>query len=70
MNGQVPRSVTFPDFFNDQSEEFQRELLGPTKFELFQSGEFQITDFIDNSGMFFTVDELRRREPDFFRDAA
>ena len=70
MNGQVPRAVRFPDFFNDQSEEFQRELLGPTKFELFQSGEFEITDFIDNSGMFFTVDELRRREPDFFRDAA
>lgn len=70
LNGQVPAELNFSQWFDRQGEDFQREWLGATKFGLFQSGNFKITDFIDRSGGFYTIPELRRREPEFFRNAA
>lgn len=70
LDGQVPAETNYAKWFETQSAAFKREVLGDTKYKLYRDGDFEITDFIDRSGQFYTIPELRRREPEFFRDAA
>lgn len=46
LDGQVPGSVTYRDWFQTQSEAFQRQVLGPSRFRRFKSGELEIKDFV------------------------
>ena len=46
MDGQVPASLTYEDWFASQSDAFQLDVLGPSRFERFQSGDLQITSFV------------------------
>ncbi|MEE8551452.1 MAG: phage minor head protein [Gemmatimonadota bacterium] len=45
MDGQVAASVDYEQWFGAQSEGFQRRILGPSRFQLFQSGELKVTEF-------------------------
>lgn len=45
MDGQVAASVDYEQWFGAQSEGFQRQMLGPTRFQLFNSGELKVTEF-------------------------
>lgn len=42
MNGQVPATTTYPDWFARQPESFQRDVLGPGRFERFKSGDLEL----------------------------
>lgn len=57
MNGQVPDSVKYPEWFRGQSSSFQREILGPTRYRLFASGELSITDMVRDLRI-LPIDEL------------
>lgn len=56
MNGYVDADITFDDWLKDQSAKTQKEVLGATRYKLFQEG-VKINQFVDN-GRVLTIDEL------------
>ena len=69
MNGQVPDTLTYDGWLRKQSPEFQDEVLGKAKADLFRGG-LTMDKFVDlKSQHEFTLDELRQREPDAWRAA-
>lgn len=49
---------TYAEFFDRQTSEFKQQHLGQTKFDLYKEGLFKITDFVDDSGDIYTLQEL------------
>jgi len=62
MTGPVSSQKTFAGFFADQGADFQREFLGPERYDLYKSGEVSFKGFADQSGRVYTLDELKARE--------
>lgn len=62
MNGPVDNRTTYGGFLRRQSKEFQDDMLGPERAELFRSGKVSIDRFTDDLGRTLTLDELRARE--------
>lgn len=69
MNGQVPASLTYPNWFKQQSGAFQREVLGARRYRMYQAGLTNITRFADREGRLYTLSELYRRERDIAQAA-
>lgn len=65
MDGAVPADRTFGQFLKDKPASFQNDVLGKSKAEAFRKG-LPLDRFIDTTGREYTLDELRRRNPDFF----
>ncbi len=58
MNGQVPEKMTYNEWLKGQSAEFQDDVLGKTKGQLFRDG-MSVDKFVDvKSGREFTLKEL------------
>ena len=58
---QVHGKMTFADYLKSQSESFQWEWLGKTRFELFQSGTLTLDQMIHpDTGFKRTIEELRK----------
>jgi hypothetical protein len=55
------RGRTFSQLLDSMSEDEQRELLGPGKFELWRKGDIAVQDLVDQSGRPLTVAQLRAR---------
>jgi SPP1 gp7 family putative phage head morphogenesis protein len=51
FSGQVPATLTYPEWFDQQDQSFQRDVLGPTRFRLFQSGQMNLRQFVTPSGI-------------------
>jgi SPP1 gp7 family putative phage head morphogenesis protein len=64
--GQVPSKTTYESWLREQPEEFQDEVLGPTRASLFRDGGVKLERFVDDSGETLTLDELRSRESKAF----
>lgn len=64
MDGQVAETMDYPQWFARQSKETQLDILGPSRFELFEKGA-PVTSFAER-GQIYTLDELRAREADLF----
>jgi SPP1 gp7 family putative phage head morphogenesis protein len=60
--GPVSATKTFGGFFKDQGADFQREFLGPERYDLYKSGQVKFDGFADQSGRAYTLDELAARE--------
>lgn len=45
LDGRPPVTVTYGDWFNRQGADFQREILGPTRFDRFAAGDLDVTEF-------------------------
>ena len=45
FSGQVPATLAYPQWFAQQDAAFQREVLGPTRFRLYQQGRVTLRDF-------------------------
>lgn len=56
MNGYVDADISFDDWLQEQSAKTQKEVLGATRYKLFQEG-VKINQFVDN-GRVLTIDEL------------
>lgn len=69
MDGAVPADMTYADWFKKQSAERQDSILGPTRGKLYRTGDLDLGDFSNNKGQMLTLDQLRAREPQAFRDA-
>lgn len=69
MDGQVPESETYNSWLGHQSAEFQDDILGATRAELFRNGGLTLDRFTDREGVEYTLDELRSRETDAFARA-
>ena len=46
MNGQVPASVTYQEWFARQGEEFQSDMLGPARFALWRAGQITLEEMV------------------------
>lgn len=66
--GQVEANTKFADWFKYQDDEFQRNWLGKTRFELYKKEDFKIDKFVDPLGRKYTLDELRRMDEKTFKN--
>ncbi len=57
MDGQVPKSVDYESWFGTQTPEFQRRVLGPTRFRLYNEGRVTI-DSMAKDLRILPIDEL------------
>ena len=60
-SGQVPAQWTYEDWLRSRSEEDQRDILGPTKYDLWKRGKLSFSDLVDQRGNPLTVAELTKR---------
>jgi SPP1 gp7 family putative phage head morphogenesis protein len=51
FSGQVPATLTYDDWFDLQSEDFQRDVLGPKRFDLYRTDRASLGDFATASGV-------------------
>lgn len=65
--GQVDANTTYKEFFDRQSAEFQREVLGPTKYKLYEEGNFPLSKFVDPLNREYTIAELRELDAATFK---
>jgi SPP1 gp7 family putative phage head morphogenesis protein len=59
MDGQVAQTLTYEDWLKTKSEAFQKEVLGPGKWELWQKGEIGLKDLTDQRGRSLTLEQLK-----------
>lgn len=59
----------FGSFLARQSKEFQETVLGKTRTELYRKGDLSLKELISPKGKYYTLDELRRLQPDAFDKA-
>jgi hypothetical protein len=62
MDGQVAQVLTYEDWLKSKSEAFQKEVLGPGKWELWQKGQIGLKDLIDQRGRPIALEQLQRLE--------
>jgi SPP1 gp7 family putative phage head morphogenesis protein len=61
MGGPVSGDLTYEDWFVEQSEARQREILGSARYALWKDGKLGFTDMVDFRGRELTLDELKAR---------
>jgi SPP1 gp7 family putative phage head morphogenesis protein len=59
MDGQVPETVTMEEFLTNKGEEFQNEVLGPGRAEIFRGGKVPFAKFIDQDLKPLSLAQLR-----------
>jgi len=62
MTGPVSSQTTYNSWLGRQSKEFQVEVLGVERADLFRSGKLTLSKFTDDAGRVYTLDELKARE--------
>ncbi len=68
MNGQVADSTTYDSWLRKQPREFQDEVLGSSKADLFRSG-LTLDRYVTRAGKEYTLDQLKKREADTWSKA-
>ncbi len=66
---QVSSKTSYGEWLARQPASFQRDVLGPARYELFIKGELPIDRFVDDNGKTLTLQQLREREPMAFERA-
>jgi hypothetical protein len=62
MDGQVAQALTYEGWLKTKSGAFQKEVLGPGKWQLWQDGQIGLKDLIDQRGRPLTLEELKQLE--------
>lgn len=68
MNGQVARSLKYPEWLKQQPPAIQDAVLGAKKAALFRSGALDLNSFVDN-GRTLSLEALQEAEPAAFAGA-
>lgn len=68
MDGQVPDDMSYAEWLKKKPASFQDEVLGKTKGKLFREG-MPVDRFVNNQGVTYTLDELRKRDAEYFERA-
>lgn len=64
---QVSSKTTYGEWLANQPASFQREVLGPKRYELFSKGELTLDRFVDGeTGQQYTLKQLKDLEPHAF----
>ncbi|QDJ92699.1 minor capsid protein [Acinetobacter haemolyticus] len=66
--GQVDSNTTYKDWFARQDANFQRSILGKTRYELYKSGKLSIDKFTADNSSVLTIDELRTLDQKAFKE--
>jgi len=66
--GQVQATTKYADWFADQDAAFQREWLGPKRYELYKKGGYTLDRFADPRGGQYTLEQLRAKDAQTFRE--
>ena len=69
FDGKSPKVLTYPEWLKGQSVTLQKDVLGPTRFALWRTGEIQLKGFVNDRGTTRTLKELRSRIPKVFEMA-
>jgi SPP1 gp7 family putative phage head morphogenesis protein len=62
MSGPVSSQTTYNSWLGRQGADFQDEVLGVERADLFRSGKLTLDKFTDDKGRVYTLDELKARE--------
>ena len=68
MDGQVPADLTYNKWLKGKPAAFQDDVLGPTRGKLFRAG-MPVDRFVNKAGDTLTLDDLRKRDAEFFKKA-
>ena len=68
LDGQIPANVTYNEWLKGKDAKFQDGVLGPTRGKLFREG-MPVDRFVNKAGDRLTLDELRKRDAEYFRKA-
>lgn len=63
MDGQVPANMTYFEWLAKQSPERQKDILGPTRFDLWHNKGIQPDRFINDKGEMLTIKEIKGLKP-------
>lgn len=66
--GQLEANTNFKEFFNKTDEFFQKEWLGPKRYQLYKEGKFDFDKFFDPEGRLYTLDQLRKLDEQTFKE--
>ena len=61
MDGQVSGKLTYNGWLKTQSKEKQLDILGPSKFEMWEKGDLKLSNLIDNTGRPLSVAKLKEK---------
>lgn len=61
MDGQVPASQTYAEWFAKQSAARQDEIMGPVRAKLYRAGQLKFDQFYDDKGCWLTLEQLAAR---------
>jgi len=59
--GLVRADMSYTEWLKTQDKATQIEILGPSRQKLFASGKVEFNDFTDNKGIFYTLEELKKK---------
>ncbi|WP_458373016.1 minor capsid protein [Pseudomonas laurylsulfatiphila] len=65
----VSSKTTYQEWLSRQPASFQRDVLGPNRYELFTKGELTLDKFVDDNGKTLTLAQLRKKESAAFERA-
>ncbi|MNF69811.1 Phage Mu protein F like protein [compost metagenome] len=65
----VSSKTTYQEWLSRQPASFQRDVLGPNRYELFTKGELTLDKFVDDNGKTLTLAQLREKEAAAFERA-
>lgn len=61
MDGQIPADLDYQGWLKTKPEAFQREVLGPGRYKLFQEGKLTLRQMIDQNDNPLTLKELAKK---------
>lgn len=69
LDGQIPAETTYQEWLKNKPVEFQNEVLGKTKAQLFRKGDLPLDRFVNRQGYEYTIEQLRARDAEAFKKA-
>ena len=61
MDGQVPAEMTYQQWFTNQSDARQRDILGATRYKLWKAGKVTTDQFYNNKGQWLSLAQLQAK---------
>lgn len=65
----VASGTSYQEWLARQTVAFQKEVLGPNRYELFSKGGLSLDSFVNGNGKTLTLDQLKKRQPEAFKAA-
>lgn len=68
VDGPVSGKLTYAQWLKKQPSARQDEILGPSRGRLMRQGRYSLDRFYNNKGRYLTLEELRKRDAETFRE--